>query len=94
MKEHLAHYVDLHKEHVYKVVRQPDREQVLWRFPNDYGASVSSNAITHHVAELAVVKFRGENEYDLVYDTGITSDVIPYIGVSETNMTLERIKNL
>lgn len=64
--------------------------QVIYRFENNYGASVVSNAISRGL-ELAVVKFNGPDimDYHLCYDTPLTSDVIGHL----TPETLENILN-
>jgi len=45
---------------------------------------------------LAVVKWHEEGEwgYTLVYNTEITSDVIPHVSVGDVRRLLERIKTL
>ena len=74
--------------------REFNREGIQWKFPNGYGASVAENEITHFVPELAVLKFNEYGDSELVYDTPITSDVIPGVGVGDTQSLLVKIKNL
>lgn len=64
--------------------------QIIYRFKNDYGASVISNKISNGL-ELAVLKFTGPNieNYNICYDTPVTSNVIGYL----TPETLEEILN-
>lgn len=55
--------------------------QAIVRFENGYGASVIRNPDSYGT-ELAVLRFNGpdtESDYELVYDTPITSDVIGWI---------------
>ena len=53
--------------------------QKLYRFPNNYGASVvrhtGSYGFEKNLWELAVIKWTGD-KFALCYDTSITSDVI------------------
>lgn len=72
----------------------------LFKFNNDYGASVVKNyesyGYKHDLWELAVVRFnRGDiNDWDLDYDTRITSDVLGYLTDDQIRNLLEEIKNL
>lgn len=73
--------------------------QNLYRFENGYGASVICNPRSHGgnmgLYEIAVIKFFGEtDEYQLVYDTPITDDVIGYVPFDEIKNHLQEIKNL
>jgi len=81
--------------------------QKIYRFENDYGASVvrfripigsgfGSYTDNEDEVELAVIKFKGkENDsFDLVYDTPITNDVIGHLTEDEANKILQEIKNL
>jgi len=53
--------------------------QKLYRFPNNYGASVvkfpGSYGSEKDLWELAIIKWFGDN-YEICYDTGITNDVM------------------
>ena len=76
-------------------------DHMLYRFENDLGASVVRKIGTYGyedgLYELAVIKwFDGvsESDWDLVYDTPITSDVIGWLDESDIDKLLERIKNL
>jgi hypothetical protein len=73
--------------------------QEVYRFPNGYGASVvqfpGSYGYSHGLWELAVLKFYGEgNDFDLCYNTGITSDVIGYLDREGVDSYLQKIKDL
>ena len=52
----------------------------VYRFHNDYGASVVRNSMSHGF-ELAVIKFTGpgDDDWDINYDTPITDDVIGFV---------------
>jgi len=90
----LCEFVDLQNEHIHEIQRGFHGEHIRWKFPNGYGASVSVNQITHFVPELAVLKYDEENNVKLVYDTPITSDVIPGVDVGDTQSLLVKIMNL
>ena len=56
-----------------------DGVQYLFKFPNNYGASVvkhmGSYGSRRDLWELAVIHFDGDGGWDLTYDTEITCDV-------------------
>ena len=74
--------------------------QKLYRFENEYGASVIKGEGTYGFSEglweLAVIRFTGKDmdSFDIVYDTPITGDVIGYLTETEVNDLLTRIENL
>jgi hypothetical protein len=94
----LAIYTELERDYIYQCRSESNQEQVVWRFPNDYGASVAANRYTDYNAELAVVKFEKEptedRPYKLVYDTPITSDIVPHVSKNDVRAILEEIKKL
>lgn len=92
--ERLEKFVELESEHVERLVREPHREHVTWKFPNGYGASVASNEITHYVPELAVLRYTEIGDGELCYDTPITPDVIPGVTVQDVANALKEIKEL
>lgn len=69
-----------------------------FRFPNGYGASLIIGGIMAYGGlELAVIEFGSDDDedFDLVYDTPITSDVVGYIsGPTEVEDLLDRIAAL
>lgn len=75
-------------------------EQHIVRFDNGYGASVvrHRNSYGHECGlwELAVLRFVGEGllDFDLAYDTPITSDVLGHLGTEDVARTLLKIKCL
>lgn len=77
-----------------------DGVQYLFRFKNDYGASVikhgGSYGYRKDMWELAVVKFNSDdmNDWDLNYDTDITNDVIGYLDDKAVRDLLTQIKEL
>lgn len=74
-----------------------DGVQYLFRFPNDYGASVvkhlGSYGHDRDLWELAVLVFDGDM-WELTYDTEITDDVEGYLTDQDVLDLLERIRNL
>ena len=73
------------------------REQLVWRFPNGWGASLSCSSVTRYRPELAVVRWRSENDddgFELSYSTELTRDVIPNVTVSSLALLLARIRGL
>lgn len=79
------------------LIELADKHQYLFRFGNDYGASVVKGPGTYGydkgLWELAVVWWRGD-EYQLDYDTPITGDVEGYLTVDDVKNLLEKIKKL
>ena len=71
--------------------------QWLFKFDNDYGASVikhyGSYGFEDDLFELAVIEFY-DNDWDLSYSTPITDNVIGHLTNDEVLSLLERIKNL
>jgi hypothetical protein len=73
--------------------------QKLYRFDNGYGASVVRHGFsyggTEGLWELAVIQYRNESEdFFLVYDTPITSDVIGDLTEDDVDDLLNKIEDL
>lgn len=73
--------------------------QYVFRFENDYGASVIKHfgSYGHRLDlwELAVIKFDDESgDWDLTYTTPITNDVEGYLTDDEVRILLGRIREL
>lgn len=79
--------------------------QELYRFDNNYGASVVRGGTTifggtygaeEGLWELAVIKFKGPGdlEWSLTYDTEITDDVLGSLTREDITNTLEKIENI
>lgn len=70
----------------------------VYKFPNNYGASVIQNDYSYGgergLWEIAVVCFVDGNKWDIDYSTPITNDVLGYLSDEEVENTLEQIKNL
>ena len=74
--------------------------QTVYRFPNGYGASVAFDErgelhIGDHRGkyELAVVRWKAD-DYEIAYDTPITSDVEAWLDWPDVEALLERIGGL
>lgn len=72
-------------------------QQIVFRFPNGYGASVVRGAMLHpeHGAlfEIAVLAWDG-NKRTIVYDTPITEDVLAYLSGNDVLGYLSQIATL
>ena len=77
-----------------------DGIQYLFRFENNYGASVIKHKGSYghedDLWELAVIKFDNDDNdsWDLTYDTPITADVEGWLTDDEVRALLQRIKEL
>ena len=79
-----------------------DGIRLVFRFENNYGASVVKNSYSYghekDLWELAVIKFRSDCVcnycWELNYDTPITNDVIGYLTNDEVLEILKQIKEL
>ncbi|EAC5011933.1 hypothetical protein C0M37_12235 [Listeria monocytogenes] len=67
-------------------------EQVLYKFPNNYGASVVLGPYSYGL-ELAVIYFAGD-DWAIVYDTPVTTDVLGDLNKDSLKQALEDIYNL
>ena len=75
----------------------PLNKQLLFRFPNDFGASVIIGPYTYGgdqgLYELGVIKWSGD-DWHLYYDTPITDDVIGYLTPKKVGKFLDDIMAL
>ena len=77
------------------------KEQFIYKFPNGYGASVirfpGTYGYSEGLWELAVIKFSDNNDcddFELVYDTPITDDVLGFLDVDDVSEVLNDIFRL
>jgi hypothetical protein len=68
--------------------------QTIHRFPNGYGASVVEHKFSYGL-ELAVIKFKSEDnlDFDIMYDTPVTSDVLGHLNQDSLKDILSQIKD-
>jgi len=86
--ELLPEYVEQTVSHCHDSGAGVTRELIRWEFPNGYGASLSCHDGAYgYEPEFGVLRHG-----DLCYDTDITSDVIPFITVSDVALYLARIR--
>lgn len=73
-------------------------EQYLYKFPNNYGASVIRNDFSYGgdngLWELAVLTCNEDGGWYLCYTTEITDDVIGYLTENDVELLLDRIEQL
>lgn len=74
-----------------------DGVQYVFRFDNNYGASVvksnSSYGSQYDLWELAIISFNNK-VWSITYSTDITNNVIGYLSNEEVVYCLEQIKNI
>lgn len=72
--------------------------QKLYRFPNDYGASVvkhkGSYGYYEGLWELAVLRYTSSTRWVICYDTPVTDDVIGYLTEEQVQEILQQIEAL
>jgi len=83
---------------VYMVDNQDlnDGGQIVLRFDNGMGASIVQHDGSYEL-EMAVIEFGGDatrNDWEITYDTPITSDVLGHLSIREMNNYLFAIKSL
>ena len=66
--------------------------QMLFRFPNGYGASLINHTGSYG-NEIAVIEWDG-GHYAITYATPVTDDVLPYLTPEEIEAALDRIAAL
>ena len=85
------------KEYLIKTKSVLDGTQDIYRFDNDYGASVIRHMYSyggnHGLYELAVIYFDGD-DWSITYNTPITDDVLGRLRESDVTNTLLEIKKL
>ncbi|EAC9719899.1 hypothetical protein LL50_05410 [Listeria monocytogenes] len=67
--------------------------QTIYKFDNDYGASVIKEFMGPGV-ELAVIQFTNDKNWELEYSTSVTNDVLRNLTPEQLIEKLEEIKNL
>ena len=107
LKQENTDFNEIYKEN--HILKAP-KHQVVIKYPNDYGVSIIYHAGSYGnkegLVELGVLNFRKvSNEDDLniggdlgdselVYDTGVTDDVIGYCSYDDVLKHLDEIESL
>ena len=72
-------------------------EQIIYKFDNNFGASVVRHSFSYGreegLWELAVPEFKGD-DWSLTYDTVITDDVIGHLSEEDVSELLIKIEKL
>ena len=72
--------------------------QYIFKADNGYGASIVQHDYSYGgrvgLWEIAVTKYDEDGEWDLCYDTSITSDVLGHLSESEVTDYLTQIEQL
>lgn len=75
-----------------KSIDRPTGVQLLFRFPNGFGASLV-NARGSYGNELAVIRWEGD-DYDLTYETPLTDGVLGWLDADGVEAALDQIAAL
>lgn len=86
------------KNAIFRKVREMGGIHYVFRFPNNYGASVvkfrDSYGYVGALWELAVIYFYNGGKYDISYSTPITRDVLGCLTDADVVDALEKISQL
>jgi len=73
-------------------------KQIVYRFKNNYGASVVQGFGTYGaddgLFELAVLEWYDEEKFHITYDTPLTNDVLGYLTPEDVEQHLDEIEAL
>ncbi|EAG5474821.1 hypothetical protein DA457_10890 [Listeria monocytogenes] len=94
MKTIANEYKEFINEHILEQAEndQFGIQQTIYKFDNDYGASVIKEYMGPGV-ELAVIQFTNEKNWELEYSTSVTNDVLRNLTHEQLIEKLEEIKN-
>jgi hypothetical protein len=71
--------------------------QLMFRFPNNYGVSIVCHSFSYgnddDRFEIAIIKFHSDDnkDWNLVYDTDITNDVLGYQSKEDVLSIIDRV---
>lgn len=93
----MANFMEKYKKYLKFDEERLGEPHKVYKFPNNYGASVVKHKYSYGgkdgLWEVGVIFFYGD-DYELIYSTPITNDVLWYFTDEEVKNTLEQIKNL
>ena len=76
----------------------PGALHAIFKFKNGYGASVISSKYSYGgnrgLFELAIIHWGDDDDWDLSYDTDISSDILGYLTRNDVHKLLDRIEKL
>ena len=82
----------------FKDLLSMDGIQAIVKFKNNYGASIVKHSGSYGnkqgLYELAVIKYDENGDWDIVYDTPITDDVLGYLTEDDVTNYLTQIEQL
>lgn len=94
----MQNFMEKYKEFLFRYDAFEDGTHILYKFPNNYGASVIktrySRGGNRGLWEIAVIYFVDGDEWDIDYSTPITGDTLGCLTDEKVCETLEKIKNL
>jgi len=94
VSKEFAPYTRLYQEYITRVATrrngtpETNGEQIVWQFPNGYGASLSN---TNGNIELAVMREDDQGRWRLCYTTPVTPDVVIVAGEEKCGSLLKEI---
>lgn len=92
------HNFDEYVIHKKRMLDGHSNNQVVFKFPNGYGASLIQGPYTYGstdgLFELAVLIFPYDDGWEICYDSEISDDVLGYLTDDEVHETLNNIYNL
>lgn len=69
--------------------------QLVFKFDNYYGLSIVSHSFSYgnddKLFEVAVIKFKSDDTWNITYDTDITNDVLGYQSKEDVLSLIERV---
>ncbi len=88
--------IDEYKQYLIRKGKQYDGIQYVFKFPNDYGASVIKTRYSYgseqDLWEMALIFFNEDGSFDLTYERDFDDDVKGYLTDDEVVELLEKIK--
>ena len=91
----LEEYKDLDGSYLVERVDSPNVKRMVWVFNNGYGVSMAMTRLSA-IPEAAIIKAQSLEplNYDVTYNTSITSNTVPVSCISEAKELFRRGKKL